>query len=155
MVTIRRSVAPVVALVLLLAACTGDGDGDGGDGTGGSGPTRSTGVVGPTPVLSGSASSGTFEYVNTGLRVVMEIDGTAGTMEVDNRTGRALPRPAFYILGATDGHRVDGQVADAVPVPPGERATFDISFEGIEVGDIGAIALLFGQDNYGLFVRTG
>jgi hypothetical protein len=148
METTRRAAALVVVLTFLLAACTGD-DGNG-DTTGGA----TGGDVGPTPVLSGSATRGTYEYENAGVRVVMRIEGTAGTMVIENTTGRELPRPDFYILGATDGRRVEGEVADAAPVPAGETATFDVSFEGVGVGDIGVIALLFGQDNYGLFVRT-
>lgn len=143
----------VIVLATALSACTGDdGDGDG-DGTGPSGAvTGATG--GPTPVVSGSATSGTYEYVNAGLRVILRLDGDGGTLEVENGSGHELGRPGFYILGAIDGAEFDGDVAAAAAIPDGETATFDVSFEGIQVGDIGAIALLFGEDNYGLFVRT-
>jgi hypothetical protein len=104
--------------------------------------------------VSGSRTTGTYEYENAGLSVVLQIEGTAGTLEVDNQTGHGLDRPGFYILDADDGHQVDGQVRAPAPIPVGETATFEISFEGTQVGDIGAIALLFGADNYGLFVRT-
>ena len=153
MKTTRVVLPLVVAVGLLAASCTGSGNGD--DGNGGSGPTGDTGQDGgPTPVQTGPATRGTYEYENAGLRVVIDIDGTTGTMQVDNATERELPRPDFYILEASSGAEVDGEVASAAPVPAGETATFDISFEGIEVRDIGAIALLFGPDNYGLFVRT-
>jgi hypothetical protein len=151
-----RFVALAFALAVVLAGCTGDEDGGeptGGTagGTGGTGPTSETG---PEPIQSGPATIGTYEYVNAGLRVVMHIDGNEGTLEVANDTDRELPRPDFYILHALDATRIEGDVAAAEPIPAGETATFDIAFEGIRVRDIGAIALLFGADNYGLFVRT-
>jgi hypothetical protein len=151
----------VLALVaaMALGACTGDGGGGGASGgaggTAGTGTSGATGGdVGPTPVASGAAASGTYEYENSGLRVVLDIDGTAGTMQVDNGTDRELPDPDFYILDARDGHEIEGDVTNPAPIEAGDSATFDISFAGIEVREIGAIALLFGQDNYGLFVRT-
>lgn len=161
MKTTGRFVTLAVVLSLLLAACTSDGNGGGsGDGTGGAGGTGTSGITGsdggPTPVVSGSATSGTYEYENGGLHVTLDIEGTSGTMEVDNGTGHELGVPDFYILHATDPTvRIEGDVADAATVDAGVTETFDVSFEGIEVGDIGAIALLFGSDNYGLFVRTG
>lgn len=149
MKTTRVIVASVVSISLLLPACTGN------DGNGDASPPGVTGrETGPTPVQSGSATTGRYEYENAELRVVIDIDGNAGTMEVDNGTERELPQPDFYILEASAGDEIEGEVSGAAPVPAGETATFDISFEGIEVGDIGAIALLFGEDNYGLFVRT-
>ncbi len=157
MKTTGRFAALALVLALALGACTGDGDGGGATGgTGGTGGVTgaSGGDVGPTPVVSGAAASGTYEYENAGLRVVLDIDGTAGTMEVDNGTERELPPPDFYILDARDGHEIDGEVTGAAPVPTGQTQTFDVSFSGIEVREIGAIALLFGADNYGLFVRT-
>jgi hypothetical protein len=147
-----RFIALALALATLLAACTDEGTAGKPTGTGGTGNT--TGVVGPTPVTTGPAARGTYEYVNAGLRVVVEIDGTEGTMEVDNGTERELEPPDFYILDARDGTEIDGEVAEAAPTPAGETATFAISFEGIEVRNIGLLVLLFGADNYGAFVRT-
>jgi hypothetical protein len=152
-----RFVAFAALLAVSLAGCTGEeGDGGASGGTGGTaGVSGATGGdVGPTPVTSGAAGSGTYEYENGPLRVVLDIDGTAGTMRVENGTDRELPPPDFYILDASDGHEIEGEVESPAPVRPGATATFDISFSGIEVGEIGVIALLFGQDNYGLFVRT-
>jgi hypothetical protein len=149
-----RFIALALAIVGLLASCTGDGDGGDptGPGTGGTGNTN--GAVGPTPVTTGPAARGTYEYVNAGLRVVVEIDGTEGTMEVDNGTERNLEPPDFYILDARDGTELEGEVAEPAPTPAGETATFAISFEGVEVRNIGLLVLLFGTDNYGAFVRT-
>jgi hypothetical protein len=150
-----RFIALALALVALLSACTGGGGGDGGDPTGpGNGGTGNTGGVGPTPVTNGPAARGTYEYVNAGLRVVVEIDGTEGTMEVENGTEHDLPDPDFYILDARDGTEIEGEVAEPAPTPAGETATFTISFEGVEVRNIGLLVLLFGTDNFGAFVRT-
>jgi hypothetical protein len=153
--TTVRFVALALALASLFAACTDDGTDGGPTGTGGTGGTgATTGVVGPTPVTTGPAARGTYEYVNAGLRVVVQIDGTEGSMEVDNGTDRELDPPGFYILDARDGTEIDGEVAEPAPTPAGETATFAISFEGIEVRNIGLLVLLFGSDNYGAFVRT-
>jgi hypothetical protein len=156
MKTTGRFVALALAVGLALAACTGDDGGNGSEVRGGDGPSAATGADGgPTPVVSGSATSGTYEYENGGLHVTLDVEGTAGTMEVDNGTGHELEAPGFYILHATDPTvRIDGEVADAAPVEAGASGSFGISFDGIAISDIGAIALLFGADNYGLFVRT-
>lgn len=153
--TTRRFVALSFALAIPLAACTGaQGGGNGNPNGGGTGVTGDDG--GPTPVLttSGPPGTGTYEYVNAGLRVVVEIDGTEGTMQVDNGTEHDLPDPDFYILDARDGTEIEGEVAEPAPIPAGQTATFDISFEGIDVRNIGLLVLLFGSDNYGAFVRT-
>jgi hypothetical protein len=155
MKTTGRIVALALVGAVALAACTGDDGGDEGPtgATGASGATGSDG--GPTPVVSGSTTSGTYEYENGGLHVTLDVEGTAGTMEVDNGSGHGLEAPDFYILHATDPTiRIEGEVAGAGPVAAGATESFDVSFEGIEIADIGAIALLFGTDNYGLFVRT-
>ncbi len=43
---------------------------------------------------------------------------------------------------------------NSAPVAAGERATFDVTLDGVTVDDIGLLVLLFGADNYGAFVRT-
>jgi hypothetical protein len=150
-----RFVALALAFAALLIACTDDGNGEEPTGPGATGGTgNTTDGVGPTPVTTGPAARGTYEYVNAGLRVIVEIDGAAGTMEVENGTERELESPDFYILDARDGTEIEGEVAEPAPTPAGETATFTISFEGIEVRNIGLLVLLFGTDNYGAFVRT-
>jgi hypothetical protein len=152
---IRRSIAFAFCIALLPSACTGDDGGSNRNGATGE-PTGGTGVTndGPTPVESGSATAGTYEYVNAGLHVTITIDGNEGRMEVENGTDRELPRPDFYILNARDGTEISGDVADPAPIPAGETVTFDVAFEGVEVRDIGLLILLFGSDNYGASVRT-
>lgn len=150
MQTTRRLLTFALVLSLASAACTDGGDSAAGA-TAGSG---ATGEVGPTPVISGSATSATYEYRGAGVRVTLEIEGAAGTMDVTNGSGLELGDPGFYILDARDGTRIDGLVTSPAPVPDKQRATFDISFQGIAIPDIGAIGLLFGTDNFGLLVRT-
>jgi hypothetical protein len=152
---IRRSFAFALGITLLLSGCTGGDDGSNGNGATGR-PTGGTGVTnaGPTPVESGSATAGTYEYVNAGLHVTITIEGNDGTMEVENGTDRELPRPDFYILDARDGTEVPGDVSDPAPISAGETVTFDVAFEGVEVRNIGLLILLFGRDNYGASVRT-
>ena len=139
-----RLVVPVVVLGLALAACTRD---DEGNGDGASGASGGTGE--PSPTIS--VAPGVYLYANAGLVVTLDLD--ALTMEVDNGTGRALPKPDFYVLHATDGAQVDGRVVDATGVPGGETATFAVELSGIALDDIGLAVLLMGKDNYGAFVR--
>jgi hypothetical protein len=150
---IGRSIAFALGIALFLSACTGD------EGLNSDGRTdRPTGATpdgtGPTPVETGPATAGTYEYVNAGLHVTIRIEGNEGTMEVENGTGRELPRPDFYILDARDGTEITGDVVDPAPIAAGETSTFDIAFEGVEVRNIGLLILLFGRDNYGASVRT-
>jgi hypothetical protein len=151
----RRSIALALLVALFLSACTGGDDGSNGDGATDQ-PTGPTGATngGPTPIQGGPGTSGTYEYVNAGLHVTITIDGNEGTMEVDNGTDHELPRPDFYILHARDGTEIQGNVVEPQPIPAGDTASFDISFEGVEVRNIGLLILLFGRDNYGASVRT-
>lgn len=127
-------------LVGLAAACTGaSGERDGGTGS----PSE--------PVLR-PGNSGVYRYVNAGL--VATLDLSKRTLEIENGTGRALGRPALYVLDATDGHRVDLRVVDPAGIPAGETATFDVELDGIGRKDIGLVVLLIGGDNYGAFVET-
>ena len=154
-----RLVASVLVIVVSLGACTGgDGDDDGRNGARETGPrTGATGETAPTPVgpTNASETSATYEYVNAGLRVVMEIDGGSGTMRVDNGTDHEVGRPGFYILDATTGEPTDGRVQGGAVVEAGASASFDVSMQGVAIEDVGLVILLLGKDNYGAFVRTG
>lgn len=138
MKTTGRSGLLALVPLLVLAACTGSGKSDGGR------PS-------PQPVLR-PGNSGVYRYVNAGL--VATLDLPKGTLEIENDTGRDLPKPGFYVLDATDGHRVPGRVIDAAGIPEGGTATFRIALDGIAPKDIGLIVLLIGSDNYGAFVET-
>jgi hypothetical protein len=154
-----RLAAPLLVLALSLVACTGDDGGNGNDGNGGRETAPRTGATGetaPTPIDPNDASetTATYEYVNAGLRVVMEIDGPGGTMQVENGTDHEVGRPGFYILDATTGDPTDGRVQAGAPVEAGGSASFDVSMQGVAIEDVGLVILLLGKDNYGAFVRT-
>jgi hypothetical protein len=94
-----------------------------------------------------------FVYQNAGLVATLHLAGSKGTLEIDNKTGRELPPPAFYLLDARDGHRVDGTVAAPQPTPNDADATFDVTFSGLQAWNIGLAVLVMGSDNFGAFVR--
>lgn len=140
----------LLAVVLAAAACTSSGGSE-------PGPTGTNGGGGenPTPVQTATGPPGTavYRYANAGLVATMRLDGQAGTLEIENGTGRELPPPDFYILDARDGRRVRGEVRDPASILDGQTMTFDVSFSGLGIDDIGLVILLMGRDNYGAFVR--
>ena len=151
----RRFVMLAVAGSMLLAGCTGSGDE--GDATGATGGVGITGVqdTGPTPAQTLTPGVGSFTYENGGLTVTVDVEGSAGTLEVDNRSGHDLDAPDLYVLDAVDGHEIAVDVTEGAPIGAGETATFDVSLGDVDVDQVGLLVLLFGKDNYGAFVRTG
>jgi hypothetical protein len=149
MQTTGRFAALSLVFVLALAACTGGGAPK----TSPSGGTGTTGPPAPTASFSGPPGTALYRYVNAGLTATMQLDGDTGTLEIDNATGRELAKPSFYILDARDGHQIDGTVDGATTVPDGKTATFDVSYSGLDIKNIGLLVLLMGRDNYGAFVR--
>lgn len=146
---IARTAAVFLVAVVFAAACSSSGNEPGPTGTDGSGEEN------PTPVQTATGPPGTavYRYVNAGLVATMSLDGEAGTLEIENGTGRELPPPDFYILDARDGRRVKGTVEDPVAIPDSETMTFNVSFSGLGLDNIGLVILLMGRDNYGAFVR--
>jgi hypothetical protein len=142
---LRRLVASVVVLAALSAACTGNDADD----------AASVGPRSPTPVAPTSVPPGTgvYLYQNAGLVATLELQAGAGTLRIDNGTGRELPPPNFYLLDARDGRHVDGAVENAAATPNGSISEFQVTFSGLEVRNIGLAVLLIGGDNYGAFVR--
>jgi hypothetical protein len=145
MKALSRFVAPIVVVASLAAACTGNEA----DESGTAGPRSSTPVA-PTSVPPGT---GVYVYQNAGLVATLELRAGAGTLRIDNGTGRGLPAATFYLLDARDGRRVAGSVENAAPTPDGSTSNFDVTFSGLEVRNIGLAVLLIGGDNYGAFVR--
>jgi hypothetical protein len=140
----------LVCLAIALGACTG---GDGGS-TGSTGRSTTSEVPTPAQTITGAPGTATYEYANEGLLVTVDLDGSDGTLEVENDSGHDLEPPGLYVEDAVDGHEIDGEVVDSEPVAAGETASFDVRLDGIAVDDIGLLVLLFGADNYGAFVRT-
>ncbi|HEY3213663.1 MAG TPA: hypothetical protein VGL16_10740 [Actinomycetota bacterium] len=144
----------LLSLVIALGACTGgDGGGEGGP-TGSTGPSTTGEVPTPAESFTGAPGTATYEYANEGLLVTVDLDGSDGTLEVENDSQHDLDPPGLYVEDAVDGHEIDGEVLASAPVPAGESATFDVTLDDITVDDIGLLVLLFGADNYGAFVRT-
>ena len=108
----------------------------------------------PAQTFTGAPGTAVYEYANEGLLVTLELDGSEGTLEVDNGSANDLDAPGVYVKDAVDGHEIDGEVLASAPVAAGERATFDVTLDGVTVDDIGLLVLLFGADDYGAFVRT-
>lgn len=147
-----RFAALALVLAVLLGACTSRG-GDGGNHTASASGSAGGGTESPTGSFSGPPGTALYAYSNAGLTATMHLEGNTGTLEVHNGTGRELPKPSFYILDARDGHQVDGQVDGATSIPDGETRTFDVSYSGLDLKNIGLLVLLMGRDNYGAFVR--
>ena len=143
-----------VVVLLLLAIALGACTGDDGDTTAPSGPSPTSDVPTPAQTFTGAPGTAVFEYANEGLLVTLELDGSEGTLEVDNGSANDLDAPGVYVKDAVDGHEIGGEVLASAPVAAGERATFDVTLDGITVDDIGLLVLLFGEDDYGAFVRT-
>ena len=143
-----------VVVLLLLAIALGACTGDDGDATAPSGPSPTSDVPTPAQTFTGAPGTAVYEYANEGLLVTLELDGSEGTLEVDNGSTNDLDPPDVYVEEAVDGHEIDGEVVNSAPVAAGERATFDVTLDGVTVDDIGLLVLLFGADNYGAFVRT-
>jgi hypothetical protein len=143
-----------VVVLLLLAIALGACTGDDGDATAPTGPSPTSDVPTPAETFTGAPGTAIYEYANEGLLVTLELDGSEGTLQVDNGSANDLDAPGVYVKDAVDGHEIDGEVVASTPVAAGERATFDVRVDGITVDDIGLLVLLFGADDYGAFVRT-
>jgi hypothetical protein len=146
-----RVVLPaLLVLALALAAC----DSGGGEPSNTRSATSSAVVPTPAETFTGAPGTATYEYANEGLVVTVTLDGSDGTLDVENDSDNDLEPPGLYVKDAVDGHEVDGTVLDAAPVAAGETASFDVRLDDLTVDDIGLLVLLFGADNYGAFVRT-
>jgi hypothetical protein len=143
----------VLCLAIALGACTGD-DAGGNGSTASTGPSTTSQVPTPAQTFTGAPGTATYEYANEGLLVTLDLNGSNGTLAVENDSDHDLDPPGLYVEDAVDGHEIDVQVVDSAPVAAGEQASFDVKLDGITVDDIGLLVLLFGADNYGAFVRT-
>ena len=140
-------------LAIALTACTGDEDGGKGS-TASTGPSTTSQAPTPAQTFTGAPGTATYEYANEGLLVTLDLDGSNGTLAVENDSEHDLDPPCLYVEDAVDGHETDVEVEVSTPVAAGEQASFDVKLDGITVDDIGLLVLLFGADNFGAFVRT-
>ena len=143
----------LLCLAIALAACTGGEDGGNGS-TASTGPSTTSEVPTPAQTFTGAPGTATYEYANAGLLVTRDLDGSNGTLAIENDSEHDLDPPGLYVEDAVDGHEIDVEVVDSAPVAAGEQASFDVKLDGITVNDIGLLVLLFGADNFGAFVRT-
>ena len=143
----------LLCLAIALGACTGD-DAGGNGSTASTGPSTTSQVPTPAQTFTGAPGTATYEYANEGLLVTLDLNGSNGTLAVENDSEHDLDPPGLYVEDAVDGHEIDVQVVDSAPVAAGEQASFDVKLDGITVDDIGLLVLLFGADNSGAFVRT-
>lgn len=150
---IGRFVALALVSLVAFAACTDDESPPAATAATGGGSTSSAGPT-PAETFSGAPGTATYTYALDGLTVTVELDGSEGTMLVENETEHDLDAPGLYVIDAADGHEIDGEVLASAPVPAGDSATFDVALDEIGVEEIGLLVLLFGADNYGAFVRT-
>jgi hypothetical protein len=146
-----RSLASVLLVVGLAAACTG---GDGGDGNddGGTGPTAPASA--PPTVDQGPVEfvPGAFRYEFGGVTAELTLDGdAAGTLDVTNASGAELDAPSIYVI-AGDDTRHDASIDPTAVIPDGDEATFEVSFvDPLDVARLGLVILEFGESNYGAF----
>ncbi|MGH2580472.1 MAG: hypothetical protein ACRDGP_06450 [Actinomycetota bacterium] len=122
-------------------------------GTTGAGTGNGSDTVTPEATATGPPGTAVYRYANPGLGATMRLDGDSGTLTIENDTGGELPPPGFYILDASTGDRVSGEVKDPTVIPNGETKTFRVSFSGLGIKDIGLVILMIGRDNYGAFAR--
>jgi hypothetical protein len=133
-----------VVVVTLCVACTGDS---------GDARTREPTASATSPVPTGPVrfEPGSYRYEFGGVTADLRFDGNDATMDVKNASGAELAAPALYVIEGSGGRR-DGVVGDAVPIPDGESATFQVTFPDQVTGKtIGLVILLFGDSNYGAF----
>lgn len=141
---------PLLLVITLAAACTGDavptptrGNGSGGSSSPTELPTKDTGATKFVP--------GEFAYELNGVTAELSWDGGAGELKVENASGKELGPPGVYAV-TDDQREVHGKVADAAAVGDGGSATLQVVFpEDLDPDTTGFLVLTFGEDNWGAF----
>jgi hypothetical protein len=142
-VTAPRRILPLIVLVAVLGvACTG---GDGEQPT----PAPSSTTTSPVPTGPVHFEPGHYAYEFGGVTVDLVFDGSDASMDVKNASGAELAAPSLYVVTGT-GEQRDGVVTDAVAIPDGESATFQVTFpDDVDERTAGLVILSFGDSNYG------
>ena len=146
----RRLLAVLsVPLALAAAACT-SGKATEDHATG----SASRGGGHPSPPTSVGTTPGSYRFANGGITATVKLEGSSGTLEIENDTGRTLARPDLYVLDARDGSRIEVRVDGAAPIRDGDKVSLAIALQRqIELKNIGWVDLLIGGDDYGGFVQ--
>lgn len=97
------------------------------------------------------APPGSYRYQGLGVEAVLVFDGPNASLRIANSTGYDLGEPHLYVLKADDGSRLDLTTADPAPIPAGDSARFQVSFES-DPPAIGLVFLMLGEDDFGAFV---
>ncbi len=94
---------------------------------------------------------GRFAYSYLGVGATLSWSGGEGTLKVHNGSDTQLGAPGLYAV-TTDRPQVPGTVTDAAAIPAGGSGTFAVAFPSdLAPDDVGLIALLFGDENWGAF----
>jgi hypothetical protein len=93
---------------------------------------------------------GEYTYENHGVVVSLSLDGVTGTLTVENGGETELGPPGLYAF-TPEQERVDAEVTPAEPTAPDAEASFEVAFpDDLDPADMGFVALLFGDSNWGL-----
>jgi hypothetical protein len=138
-------VMPVVACLLVAAACTG------GEGTSPSSPPATPSGDGVVSVDTGDTDfiPGRFIYQFNSITAQATFESNVATMTIRNGTGSELGVPSLTVVGADD-RRYDGTVEGATPIADGEQVTVAFTFpDAVSPQTIGLAVLSFGDDTVG------
>ena len=136
-----------VVFCLLAAACTG------GDDEPSVSPSSASCEPSECPVSSDRGDivyqPGRYKYSFNEVSATFAMDGSAGSLEVENGSGAEIGNPGMYVVSG-DGKRFAGTVDSPAPIADGGSGTFTVTFpKQVKPGTVGLVVLLFGGSNYG------
>jgi len=139
-----RTLIVAALSALTLFACTGDDPS--------STPVATTSEPPPPPTEDPgdvAFAEGEYTYENQGVVVSLSLDGVTGTLTVENGGESELGPPGLYAFTPAQ-ERIDAEVTPADVTAPGDEAMFEVAFpEDLDPADMGLVALLFGDSNWG------
>lgn len=137
----RLLVAPLLAVVVVTTACTGDETPEPPSPTA-TGPTgQPTGPQGPVEFVPGE-----YVFDFAGVKAALSFDGNTASLSITNRTGGELAAPTIAAI-LRDGERSPAEVEGAAPLADGDQVELTVRFaEGVTQGTVGAVELGFGDD---------
>jgi hypothetical protein len=97
----------------------------------------------------------TYTYERFGVTAVLQLGDSGGSLDVTNRTGSTLGRPAIVVLDASHGRPHAMEVAASAPIASAGSGTFAVPPHGrLDPARIGLILLSFGPDVYGALIPS-